>query len=559
VASLLLVAFHSPSSMVSVKNSAKNSNQSAAWFKSLSYLIVTIVLFSIHLTQLTPPSPSLLYYFLSFLAGSSSILTLLSLYEYYFIDNTASNKKELNELFISPARTRLNPSSYVYSAHLSPGSLSIPQTNNFRVSPYRGSGLLMNKINSSSELEKFINNNEHQDANINLSQNLTNSPNQFHDFGANPSVYTVNNPYLRLQQRTALSRHDNSNSQISSSSSSSLPVNTPLYAHSLRNDLSSEEALLTPSRYSVADERSDIELSESANMLFNQLNVSNHIDKWARNMRKYVCSVILQPLITALHRNSRDFRLAAQWVLETQQLSISEQEKNLLRDSKNRADDLANYISAKYPTRAEVIQRKSLHKYLLVGKLINADNPNTRNYVKNRIAQLVQGSELLLNYHWNSNVSTTNSNSSTQQSSQWNSNLPTDAHIIIHCWNCYFEDLVPDYTKLHYRDAAVINNPANQNNITMKALSESYKKLTIVQTRPVNNPYFLLRLDVPVLSSPAASNQVKTKEFKPEPGKNNIFQCLVLFVYLINRYAEGRIGQLRLTDKSCEQLANILQ
>ena len=104
--------------------------------------------------------------------------------------------------------------------------------------------------------------------------------------------------------------------------------------------------------------------------------------------------------------------------------------------------------------------------------------------------------------------------------------------LLMHVFCTSMDDMIPDFTTHHVRDPSDIRGP--------------YPRVTLLQTRTLNaTPYYLVTHE--------------TREWRPEPGRNNVFHAIVLFVLYVHKYMQNRIGQVDLNDMACARLGRIVQ
>ena len=148
----------------------------------------------------------------------------------------------------------------------------------------------------------------------------------------------------------------------------------------------------------------------------------------------------------------------------------------------------------------------------------------------------------MASYTWNGGAASAGGNFPA-----WSSALPTDAHLLFAACLTFLSDIYPLLLSLHYVDDS-LPAPVQQ---------KRKGALVLHQARPHSlPPYYWLEVvegDVGVGEGVGGVG----REWRVDPGRNNVEQCLALFVWVVKTRMDGRLGSIRLKDRVMEGLADV--
>ena len=242
--------------------------------------------------------------------------------------------------------------------------------------------------------------------------------------------------------------------------------------------------------------------------------------------------------------------LLAQQVYQTQSLQLREDEKATLRSLATNETAAYAFLADKYSARPECERWKGVARYLQplapqlgtssFGVGGSADGQAVSAYCLQRLTQL-GSQDGVAAYTWNGGAT-----AATAGSPAWSPSLPTDAHLLFASFLTFLSDIYPLLISLHYVDDSL---PA-------PAQPKRRGALVLHQARPHTlPPYYWLELVEPELQSEAGGGL--GREWRVDPGRNNVEQCLALFVWVVKTRLDGRIGSIRLKDRVMEGLADV--
>ena len=238
----------------------------------------------------------------------------------------------------------------------------------------------------------------------------------------------------------------------------------------------------------------------------------------------------------------------AQQVLQTQSFQLREDEKATLRSLNSNETAAYTFLADKYSARPECERWKQVARYLQplapqlgasgYGVGGTADSQLVSSYCLNRLTQL--GSrDGMASYTWNGGAGL-----ATGSFPAWSSSLPTDAHLLFASFLTFLSDIYPLLISLHYIDDS------------LPAPAQHKRKGAVVlhQARPHTlPPYYWLE----VVEGEVGDVGGVGREWRVDPGRNNVEQCLALFVWVVKTRMDGRIGSIRLKDRVMEGLADV--
>ena len=229
-------------------------------------------------------------------------------------------------------------------------------------------------------------------------------------------------------------------------------------------------------------------------------------------------------------------------------MSLRQDEQTILRSLPNSNETTAySLLADKYPTRPECERWKAVARYLqpLAPQLggsglagmggVSAESGMVSMYCLQRL--LVLGSrDGMAVYTWNGGATT-----ATGSSPAWSTALPTDAHILFAAFLTFLSDIYPLLISLHYLDDSV----------PVPAQAKRKGGLVMHQARPHSMaPYYWLEVVEGEVGGVG-------REWRVDPGRSNVEQCLALFVWVVKTRMDGRIGSIRLGDRIMEGLGDV--
>lgn len=238
----------------------------------------------------------------------------------------------------------------------------------------------------------------------------------------------------------------------------------------------------------------------------------------------------------------------AQQVYQTQSFQLREDEKATLRSLNTNETAAYTFLADKYSSRPECERWKQVARYLQplapqlgatgFGVGGSADSQLVSSYCLSRLTQL--GSrDGMASYTWNGGAG-----SATGSFPAWSTSLPTDAHLLFASTLNFLTDIYPLLISLHYCDDSL-------------PLTTQHKRkgaVVLHQARPHTlPPYYWLE----VVEGEAGEVSGVGREWRVDPGRNNVEQCLALFVWVVKTRMDGRIGSIRLADRVMEGLADV--
>jgi len=212
-----------------------------------------------------------------------------------------------------------------------------------------------------------------------------------------------------------------------------------------------------------------------------------------------------------------------------------------------------SFLCAKYPTHPIVEQRKGLTKFASLPMINNGESPIVINYVLQRITELGENGDYLGGYRWDGG--------SDKVAGGWTPQFPTDAQILMHCFCALLDEYDPGFSKTYFKDLSQANSSSSSTSSSSASASsssssraskeedkkESWRGLKIVQTRTSPRaPYYKL-------AHPAAHI-----DWRPEPGRSNLFHTLVLFVFYVKKHLKGQVGLIQLSDYAINRLGLVI-
>lgn len=471
-----------------------------------------------------------------------------------------------------------------------PMQLRTPNRNS-AVSPYTTTVTSPATITSAQELQHFISEQQHhqqhqQQHAISRQQRLQVPTPGHTQYGGNMSL----SPY---QTRSP------------SSFGGQQLIDTPLYSTSVRESVpsllshSNSATTTAVGRYDLSDPQADAESVVLAEQLLISLELQHVFFNYCQNARRWLSDYVIKLAHREIAIAYAAMQQLAQMAAQYDAVSMSANEKQLLLDFEHQSDEACLLLSTRYAQQPAVEQYKAIQHWLDVHAtmIAQANTPTTsqqqqhagevtprsvRHYVRHRLSELAT-SDNLSSYRHDGGALSSGAYGSSQYT--WTSALPTDAHIVCHCFVTHMGQVIPAFKKYFYTPPA--QHPHTHQSLMHLQSSNQHRHrrhassltgqlypahATLVQTRPPTiAPYYLLthhkhssqhQSNESGFSSPHAptsSNSAQVVEWRAEPGRNNLFAAIALFVYYIERYAEGKIGNTPLKSQVLDGIHRIVQ
>jgi hypothetical protein len=295
----------------------------------------------------------------------------------------------------------------------------------------------------------------------------------------------------------------------------------PAYAGSYRLS-ESKDVLASNDTVSPDDENADLFYARKAAELLRELRVENSIDQLEESMRLWCARELVSPLLQESRRNMAQLVRVADLLLQDKATNRLPPEELGLLQRKEPELKLAEWLvtnCANHPmgeVREVVSQRARLSRFL------DAGSQAARPYVLHRLTQLATNGYMSA-FRWDGGGE--------WNGSKWRSHLPSDSKIILHVFCTRMDDYVRGFSRNHYVELADEEARKREHD------------LALVEARALP-PYVFL--------------QHRRGRWYPQPGRNVVFQALVLFVLFVKRHLDGRVEQMRLSDKSLGDLASLV-
>jgi hypothetical protein len=275
--------------------------------------------------------------------------------------------------------------------------------------------------------------------------------------------------------------------------------------------------------YPVEDERSDPESAEAFQTLVEREGIQDRVDVLGQVLRTWVAEHVIQSTVDLFKASDEDFDELATELLAQGGASLSEPEQELLK-STTRKEQKIEYMMAKcrastYPkARMAVERRMALFKYLLVKGAPGSESwAREIKYALGRIRELGKG-YCLNNYQHNK--------CSAVEDGKGAEDYPVDARLVMHAVLTYLDEHCYSFRSDYYQECASRD-------------AQCKKSVCIVQPRRNSDePYYYLLIK--------RGGSTEEEEWRAEPGQDNLFDVLALFVYHVHEHCNGRLGNQRL-------------
>eukprot|EP00954_Amorphochlora_amoebiformis_P002413 189711-Amorphochlora_amoeboformis.AAC.1 len=253
-----------------------------------------------------------------------------------------------------------------------------------------------------------------------------------------------------------------------------------------------------------------LSLARGARDLLRKIRVSdNDTNIWAQNMKRWISDTILKDLLRKFAESDRAFEMAAEKLKHDTTLNSSE--RVIVRTpSKFREAMLRNRRNERV-----VQKRLRLDRYLNCGGA-------SKDYVLERLRKI--GRSLSTNtYNWKGG------------GESWKTGMPTDAKIIMHCFIVWMGDSVRSFQNSCYIPKGTSDRKQESK---YPAIKECYTSPSYycVQTNDRNNPLLMV-----------------------DPGRENVFKCIALFLFLIKTRYHGLLLSMELNSRALRGLGDTLK
>ena len=247
--------------------------------------------------------------------------------------------------------------------------------------------------------------------------------------------------------------------------------------------------------------------------LYKKEGVAPYMEMWSERMRYWLSNCVLKPLTKwfdeVVEHMGKDALYQAQLSqvqsgvqkLQTQQANMFSVKPSLMGGA-----------SAAASTQSQQQQQQNLAQRMKLERLFG-DFGTSREYVVERIRTLAQG-VILQSYNWCAGGK--------WKDKEWTTDLPTDAQIVCHLFCTHLDELVVATDAAHAHDAFRSRYLVGKDETAKKPA------FAIIQ-RSVNPPHYNLI--------------VNRQEWNVLKGRNNLFDALCLFLYVVQRDYQGKLDQ----------------
>eukprot|EP00466_Bigelowiella_natans_P015874 jgi/Bigna1/127490/aug1.4_g2198 len=256
------------------------------------------------------------------------------------------------------------------------------------------------------------------------------------------------------------------------------------------------------------------QFSMKASALLRKLKIAeNDVSIWAAKLKRWMVETILKPRIKEFENSDRHFKQIADKFRSGDRYStLTNSQKTMLNDLDKFRDHL---VYRAEPNTDAAKLRKYLDKYLQCdGTSIH------KSYVLRRLKSF--GGSL-----------STSDYTGLRGGSDWKPGMPTDAKIVMHAFLTWIEDAIPAFRQYCFVKNGVQKRARNK----FPAIRECY----------LNPPYYCI--------TKASSD--KDLQFVT-PGRENVFCCIVMFLYMVKKNHGSRIVTTDLTNGSLRGLSYVI-
>ncbi|ORX82897.1 hypothetical protein K493DRAFT_320354 [Basidiobolus meristosporus CBS 931.73] len=296
--------------------------------------------------------------------------------------------------------------------------------------------------------------------------------------------------------------------------------------------------------------------------VLDDLGIDDKIDAWGENMRRWIATKVLHPLVDGMHQIDRilhenglehlDCKSAS--YLKSSALAVSNAVANSTTAPSSGApgsmfgstgnnmslfgnSSLASSQSQKPQNLFDLSQKFShipiTQERLKIEKYLTIPGFDAREYIVERIETLARGHAMAA-YRWETGATHWGANKT------WNTDLPTDAQIVIHLF-CAFMDLAMPAETI----TAFGGSPFTfRHFVPVDGKPDAKDSIVQIKQLTRNPPHFCIL--------------VGNKCCDVYPQRSNLFQTLALFVHYIKTESAGYLGVLNINGKALD-LESVLE
>ena len=247
--------------------------------------------------------------------------------------------------------------------------------------------------------------------------------------------------------------------------------------------------------------------------LYKKEGVAPFMELWSENMRSWLSYCVLKPLTKwfdeVVEHMGKDALYQAQLSqVQSGVQKLQTQQANMFSVKPT----LVGGASAAATAQSQQQQQQHLAQRMKLERLFG-DFGSSREYVVERIRTLAQGA-VLQSYNWCAGGK--------WKDKEWTTDLPTDAQIVCHLFCTHLDELVVP------TDAAHLHDAFRSRYLVGKDESAKQPAFAIVQ-RSVNPPHYNI--------------VVNKEEWNVLRGRNNLFDALCLFIYVVKKDYKGVLDQ----------------
>lgn len=241
--------------------------------------------------------------------------------------------------------------------------------------------------------------------------------------------------------------------------------------------------------------------------------VSPFMDAWSENMRAWLSAQVLKPLTAWFDQVVEHMGKDALYQAQLSQVQSGVQKLQSQTASMFSVKPMMTGGATAASTQSQQQQQQFLDQRMRLERLFG-DFGASREYVVERIRALAQGA-VLQSYNWSAGGK--------WKDKEWSTDLPTDAHLLCHLFCTHLDELVVPTDAAHLHDAFRSRYFFSKDETARKPPT-----FGIVQ-KSVNPPHYNVVV-----------NQVEWNVFK---GRNNLFDALCLFIYVVRKDYKGVLDQ----------------
>lgn len=251
---------------------------------------------------------------------------------------------------------------------------------------------------------------------------------------------------------------------------------------------------------------------------------------WSTRIRLWILSRVVQPVVRGLKQSDADFSRLSQQYLAQKGPNVTDRDRALFSDP---AQFRKKFLEVK-KTDKRSKTRRALDRYLQCGY-------NEHDYVSTRLASLSERS--FSNYEWKGG------------GKGWRKGRPTDAEIVMHVFKTWMTKHIQSFEQVFYRRYEPSSRQRRRGDSRFPVIEQLYD----------DPPYFYISLPDESVYEPLRSQLARLNRRRKythlyvEPKRDNVFKCLALFLYLIDKGCKGRLIQTRLSDRALKGLGDVLK